>query len=82
MDRAHPGALVTGGIYGRVRHPIYTGVMLIVCGAAAVTGDLLAIAVAAAAVVGLPVQARLEEEFLAARHGDVYTEYRQRTRRF
>jgi protein-S-isoprenylcysteine O-methyltransferase Ste14 len=82
VDREHPGALVTGGIYGRVRHPIYTGVMLIVCGAAAVTSDVLSIAVAAAAVVALPVQARLEEEFLAARHGDAYVEYRQRTRRF
>jgi protein-S-isoprenylcysteine O-methyltransferase Ste14 len=82
VDREHPGDLVTRGIYRRVRHPIYTGVMLIVCGAAAVTADALSIPVAAATLVALPVQARLEEEFLAGRHGEVYAEYRQNTRRF
>jgi protein-S-isoprenylcysteine O-methyltransferase Ste14 len=82
VDREHPGALVTAGIYARVRHPIYTGVLLIVGGMAAATADLLSIAVAAAAAVGLPAQARLEEEFLAARHGDAYVEYLRRTRRF
>jgi protein-S-isoprenylcysteine O-methyltransferase Ste14 len=82
VDREHPGVLVTRGIYGRIRHPIYTGIMLVVCGAAAITADVLSIAVAAAALVGLPVQARLEEEFLAGRHGNMYAEYRQKTRRF
>jgi protein-S-isoprenylcysteine O-methyltransferase Ste14 len=82
VDREHPGDLVTRGIYRRVRHPIYTGVMFIVCGAAAVTADVLSIPVAAVTLVSLPVQARLEEEFLAGRHGEVYAEYRQNTRRF
>ena len=82
VDREHPGDLVTRGIYRRVRHPIYTGVMFIVCGAAAVTADVLSIPVAAATFVSLPVQARLEEEFLAGRYGEVYAEYRQNTRRF
>ena len=82
VDREHPGDLVTRGIYGRVRHPIYSGVMLVVCGAAGVTGDVLSVAVAVAALVALPVQARLEEEFLAGRYGEVYSEYRQKTRRF
>lgn len=82
VDRDHPGDLVTRGIYHRVRHPIYSGLMLIVCGLAGVTADALSIAVAAAAFVGLPVQARLEEEFLAGRYGEVYAEYRQKTRRF
>jgi len=82
VDREHPGDLVTRGLYRRVRHPIYTAAMFVVCGAAAVTADVLSIPVAAATLVSLPVQARLEEEFLAGRHGEAYAEYRQNTRRF
>ena len=82
IDQEHPGPLVTTGIYSRVRHPIYTGVMLMACGLALITADVVSIAVGAAALVGLPIQARLEEEFLAGRYGATYREYCQRTRRF
>jgi protein-S-isoprenylcysteine O-methyltransferase Ste14 len=82
VDENNPGPLVTTGIYSRMRHPIYTGLLLLIGGQAALTADLLSIAVAAAAVVGLPVQARLEEEFLVSRYGKAYIEYEQRTRRF
>jgi protein-S-isoprenylcysteine O-methyltransferase Ste14 len=82
VDRDHPGPLVTTGLYAHMRHPIYTGVLLLACGAAAVTADLLSIAVAVASLIGLPVQARLEEDFLTAQYGAAYTEYAQRTRRF
>jgi protein-S-isoprenylcysteine O-methyltransferase Ste14 len=56
--------------------------MLMACGQAMLTADVISIAVAAAALVGLPVQAHLEEEFLAGRYGATYTDYRERTRRF
>ena len=82
IDQEHPGPLVTTGIYSRVRHPIYTAVMLMACGQAMVTADVISIAVSAAALVGLPIQAHLEEEFLAGRYGATYMEYCQRTRRF
>jgi protein-S-isoprenylcysteine O-methyltransferase Ste14 len=82
IDQENPGVLVTSGIYSRVRHPIYTGVMLMACGLAMTTADVVSIAVGAAALVGLPVQAHFEEEFLAARYGATYIEYCQRTRRF
>jgi protein-S-isoprenylcysteine O-methyltransferase Ste14 len=82
IDRQHPGPLVTTGIYSRVRHPIYTGVMLMACGQAFVTADVISISVAAAALLGLPIQAHLEEEFLAGRYGATYLEYCERTRRF
>jgi protein-S-isoprenylcysteine O-methyltransferase Ste14 len=82
IDREHPGPLVTTGIYSLLRHPIYTGVMLMACGQALVTADVISIPVAAAAVVGLPIQAHLEEEFLTTRFGASYKEYCERTRRF
>jgi protein-S-isoprenylcysteine O-methyltransferase Ste14 len=82
IDREKPGSLVVDGLFERVRHPIYAGMLLVVSGMAGVTGDLISIAVAAAAWVGIPVQARLEEEFLLSVHGDEYRSYRGRTGRF
>jgi protein-S-isoprenylcysteine O-methyltransferase Ste14 len=82
IDRETPGSLVSGGVFQEVRHPIYAGMLLVASGMALVTGDLISIAVAAAAWVGIPVQARLEEEFLLSRHGEEYRTYRARTGRF
>jgi protein-S-isoprenylcysteine O-methyltransferase Ste14 len=82
IDRETPGSLVSGGVFQKVRHPIYAGMLLVASGMALVTGDLISIAVAAAAWVGIPVQARLEEEFLLSRHGEEYRTYRARTGRF
>ena len=82
IDRETPGSLVSAGVYQRVRHPIYAGMLLIASGVALVTGDLISIAVAGAAWVGIPLQARIEEEFLLSNHGDEYRSYRARTGRF
>lgn len=82
IDRERPGPLVTSGLFRRVRHPIYAGMLLVTSGMAAMTADLLSIAVAAAAWVGIPVQARLEEEFLLARYAEGYKVYEAQTGRF
>lgn len=81
IDREGPGALVTGGLYRRIRHPIYSGMLLAASGLFLMTADVLALTVAAAAWVGLPVQARLEEEFLASTYPD-YESFKSRTGRF
>ena len=81
IDRERPGALVTSGLFDRIRHPIYSGIFLLTLGLALLTADVLSIAVAAAAAVGLPVQARLEEQFLGSVHPD-YASYQRRTGRF
>jgi protein-S-isoprenylcysteine O-methyltransferase Ste14 len=82
IDREGPGELVSSGLYGRVRHPIYTGVLLATGGLACVTADALSLAVAAVTFVALPIQARLEEEFLLSRHPEEYPDYLRRTGRF
>jgi len=82
IDGQAPGPLVSRGVYARVRHPIYSGMLLATAGIAGVTADLLSVAVAAAAAVGLPVQARLEEAFLLSRHPQEYPGYLERTGRF
>jgi protein-S-isoprenylcysteine O-methyltransferase Ste14 len=82
IDKRTAGPLVSRGLYARVRHPIYGGMLLATAGLALLTADLLSIAVAGAAWVGLPVQARLEEEFLLSRHPTEYPHYLETTGRF
>ena len=82
IDAEGAGALATGGLYARVRHPIYSAMLLTVLGLAATTGDILSVSVAVGCCVGLPIQARLEEQFLLSRHGEEYRRYMQRTARF
>ena len=82
VDRLNPGPLVTGGLFRRMRHPIYAGMLLITTGMALLTADLLSIATAGAAWVGLPIQARLEEEFLVSRYGDEYRRHQSQSGRF
>lgn len=72
-------ALVTTGIYSRIRNPIYISGMFFVVGACLIVGrpELLAIL-----VVLIPMQvvrARREAGVLEAKFGDEYREYRRRT---
>jgi protein-S-isoprenylcysteine O-methyltransferase Ste14 len=81
IDKEAPGPLVSRGLFSRVRHPIYSGVLLATAGLAALTADLFSLTVAAAAWIGIPVQARLEEEFLLSRYPE-YATYLEHTGRF
>jgi protein-S-isoprenylcysteine O-methyltransferase Ste14 len=82
VDRVNPGPLVTAGLFRRMRHPIYAGMLSITTGMALLTADVLSIATAGAAWVGLPIQARLEEEFLVSRYGDEYKRHQSQSGRF
>jgi protein-S-isoprenylcysteine O-methyltransferase Ste14 len=74
--------LVTGGLYGRVRHPIYSlSMLLMLC--TLVVVPTLPVALMAALHFGLMItKAFNEERFLAERHGEQYRRYLQRTGRF
>ena len=82
IDRNTPGPLATRGVYARVRHPIYTGALVSTAGLAAATGDMLAMALAAGCWVAMPIQARIEEEFLLSHYGDDYRDIVRQTGRF
>jgi protein-S-isoprenylcysteine O-methyltransferase Ste14 len=75
------GVLVTRGIYGRVRHPIYGGLILLGFGWALWRGGGLAFGYAALLIPVLLAKSRLEEKWLMARFPE-YAAYRARTRRF
>jgi len=77
-----PGAqLVDTGIYRRVRHPIYAGVILVGIGWALLSVSAAALVVALALAVWLDLKSRREETWLMAHHPG-YRAYRARTRRF
>ena len=77
-DRAQ---LVETGIYRRVRHPIYGGLILMSIGWAHLTASLAALVVAAQLIPFFWLKYSLEERWLESRF-DGYAAYRRRTRRF
>jgi len=82
MPRPSDGSfLVRTGIYARVRHPIYGGLMLAAIGWATATRSLPALVAAVALCLFMDAKARREEAWLLERYAD-YAAYRLTTRRF
>lgn len=75
------GSLATTGLYGHVRHPIYSGVLLAVAGVTIGSGNLATLVVALATVVFFNTKAAWEERRLAEHYPD-YATYAERTPRF
>ncbi len=75
------GQLRTDGPYAHVRHPIYTGVLLIVVGLTLRSGSAVVLAVGLATIAFFHVKARFEEGLLAERFPE-YRAYTDRTPRF
>jgi protein-S-isoprenylcysteine O-methyltransferase Ste14 len=80
IARARDGhALVTGGPYGIVRHPIYVATGVGLLGAMVVAGRAGAgVAAAALYVAGTPLRARAEEDVLRSAFGTRYDAYARR----
>ncbi|MBS1902516.1 MAG: isoprenylcysteine carboxylmethyltransferase family protein [Bacteroidetes bacterium] len=72
--------LVTGGIYGVIRHPMYTGVLLATLGFALNDGSPPVMILWVVLLADLVMKLRYEERLLAARF-PAYEEYRKRTDR-
>ncbi len=74
--------LIRRGPYARIRHPIYTGLLLAVAGTLAVHSHWGGAAGAALIFVGLSIKAQGEEKLLAPVFGDRFTEHLRQTGRF
>src|SRR5262249_2426215 len=72
--------LIDRGPYAFVRHPIYTGVLLMVLGTITFSGTRAGVILFATMVAGLIVKARREERLLTKRFPAVYPLYRARVR--
>jgi protein-S-isoprenylcysteine O-methyltransferase Ste14 len=75
--------LVTTGIYGRLRHPGYGGLILMYLGLSLAAGSLLALLVALILSLLAVLTAFKEETVLEEKFGEQYAEYAKRVpRRF
>ena len=76
-------ALVTEGIYGLMRNPMYTAMMVFIAGIAIALGSdwTLVLVVPAALILHFGVVQR-EERYLEAKFGDSYREYTRRVPRY
>lgn len=76
-----PKDIVMEGIYGHIRHPIYTANLIIIFGLFVATGDVFVLALWATMLGYYHRSARLEERGLRAEF-PTYTHYMERTGRF
>jgi protein-S-isoprenylcysteine O-methyltransferase Ste14 len=83
QDSEERTQLVAYGLFGLVRNPIYTGMLLTVLALTLVHCNWLAIAAYALLMLGLELQVRrVEEPFLAGVHGAAYQRYAAHVGRF
>jgi protein-S-isoprenylcysteine O-methyltransferase Ste14 len=73
--------LVRTGVYGRVRHPIYGGLVVGSLGWALATASFMALAMAVVLFGFFELKSRREEAWLETRYPE-YPDYRARTGRF
>lgn len=74
------GNLVTDGIYGCVRHPIYGGLVMAAVGFALITGSIGRLLLAALLLGFFAAKSDVEERWLRERYPD-YADYQARVRR-
>ncbi len=74
--------LVVAGLFGWVRNPIFSGVLVMLAGVALIAPSVCSALLWIAALCTIAYQTRLEERHLLAMHGDAYRRYAARTGRF
>jgi protein-S-isoprenylcysteine O-methyltransferase Ste14 len=76
VDEGETTTLVRSGLFGRVRNPIFTAMLLFGLGLSLVTPNIVALIAFALLVVSIEVQVRLvEEPYLLRVHGQPYRDY-------
>ncbi|MDQ3937430.1 MAG: isoprenylcysteine carboxylmethyltransferase family protein [Chloroflexota bacterium] len=78
---AERGTLIEHGIYRRLRHPIYSGLVCFALGWGLLTASVAALGLTLALAVLLDLKARREEVWLRQRYAG-YADYARRTSRF
>lgn len=73
--------LVTGGPYRFVRHPVYSGYLMLLLGSAVASLNVWLLLFWPLSLLGVVVQTQTEERLLAARFGPDYERYAGRTGR-
>ncbi|WP_230395470.1 methyltransferase family protein [Plantactinospora alkalitolerans] len=75
--------LVTGGVFGLVRNPIFTSMTVLLVGLTAMVPNWVQLLALGCLVAGMQLQVRVvEEPYLGRTHGTAYADYRARVGRF
>ncbi|MEQ8273112.1 MAG: methyltransferase [Deltaproteobacteria bacterium] len=74
--------LVTAGLFGRSRNPVFLGMRVAMLGLVLAAPNVLSLTAAILAEVLIQVQVRVEEVYLDGVHGERYRSYRRRVRRW
>jgi len=83
VDPAERTGLVTGGIFARVRNPIFTAMLVTALGLTLMVGNVISLTGLAALFAALEVQVRfVEEPYLRTVHGPDYERYTATAGRF
>ncbi|GIG89483.1 methyltransferase family protein [Plantactinospora endophytica] len=83
VDPEERTALVTGGIFGLVRNPIFTAMVAMVAGLTAMVPNWVQLAALGCLVGAVQLQVRVvEEPYLRRTHGTAYADYSARVGRF
>jgi protein-S-isoprenylcysteine O-methyltransferase Ste14 len=72
--------LITGGPYGLVRHPIYTGLLTAFVGTAIAIGQVRGLVALVLIFASLWYKLSLEEKWMRGQFGDSYLRYQQQTK--
>lgn len=81
IDTETKTELITTGLFGHSRNPIFLGMIISLIGLFLTTPNALTGLFFILGYVLIQIQIRLEEEFLTQQHGQKYLEYKQKVRR-
>jgi protein-S-isoprenylcysteine O-methyltransferase Ste14 len=81
IDTETKTELITTGLFGHSRNPIFFGMVISLVGLILATPNALTGLFLILGYVLIQIQIRLEEEFLTNQHGQKYTDYKQKVRR-
>ena len=81
IDTETKTELVTTGLFGLSRNPIFFGMILSLLGLFLTTPNALTGLFLVLGYILIQIQIRLEEEFLTKEHGQIYEAYKQKVRR-
>jgi protein-S-isoprenylcysteine O-methyltransferase Ste14 len=83
VDPAEHTALVTNGLFARIRNPIFTGMLAVTAGLTAMVPTAVSLLALACLTAAVQIQVRaVEEPYLLTTHGPAYRTYAAGTGRF
>lgn len=82
IDTENRTELVQAGVFRLSRNPIFVGMIVTLLGLFLVIPNVGTLVTLLVGAILIGIQVRLEEEYLTSTHGDTYTEYRRKVRRW